>query len=249
MIRAKFGGAVRSKTTVPQVNGVLAKVLCHNIVVLIQSMFELDIVPVFWGQGLLEQIGRSDKPSPIRKVPKMTITRFPQEFGCYRYKLQVEEIGLSGKDNRGEVVFVMRNPATTCEERDLIIEGHRTRKLCVKFAKGEGYGTLTEVNLFAYRAKDEKALFEAFKQGVDVVGPEENDQTIREVVTAADKVVVAWGNIDGGRQFRELANEQAKKIEEFLRSLDKEVCCLGRNSDESPMQLTARKPWELQPWP
>ena len=55
MIKAKFGGAIRSKTTVAQVNEVLAKILCHNIVVLIQSMFELGIMPVFWGQGLLEQ--------------------------------------------------------------------------------------------------------------------------------------------------------------------------------------------------
>ena len=47
MVRAKFGGAVRSKTTVPQVSEVLAKVLCHDIVVLIQSMFELDIAPLF----------------------------------------------------------------------------------------------------------------------------------------------------------------------------------------------------------
>ena len=55
MVKAKFGGAVRSKTTVAQVNEVLAKILCQNIVVLIQSMFELGIMPVFWDQGLLEQ--------------------------------------------------------------------------------------------------------------------------------------------------------------------------------------------------
>ena len=58
MVKAKFGGAVRSKTTVAQVNEVLAKILCHNIVVLIQSMFELGIMPVFWDQGHLEQNGQ-----------------------------------------------------------------------------------------------------------------------------------------------------------------------------------------------
>ena len=39
----------------------------------------------------------------------MNITRCPEEFGCYRYKLQIEGICLSGKDDRGQVVFVMFN--------------------------------------------------------------------------------------------------------------------------------------------
>ena len=43
MIKAKFGGRVRSKTPTAQVNEVLCKVLCHNICVLIQSMYELGI--------------------------------------------------------------------------------------------------------------------------------------------------------------------------------------------------------------
>ena len=47
MVKAKFGGFVRAKTPVAQVNEVLCKVLCHNIVVLIQSMYELGIDPTF----------------------------------------------------------------------------------------------------------------------------------------------------------------------------------------------------------
>ena len=46
MIKAKFGPAVRSKTPVAQINEALAKVLCHNIVVLIHSIYELGIEPV-----------------------------------------------------------------------------------------------------------------------------------------------------------------------------------------------------------
>ena len=46
MIKAKFGPAVRSKTPVAQVNEALAKILCHNIVVLIHSIYELGIEPV-----------------------------------------------------------------------------------------------------------------------------------------------------------------------------------------------------------
>jgi transposase len=43
MIKSKFGDSVRSKTKVAQMNEVLCKILCHNICVLIQSMFEFEI--------------------------------------------------------------------------------------------------------------------------------------------------------------------------------------------------------------
>lgn len=48
MIKAKFGGSVRSKSPVAQVNEVLLKVLCHNICVLLQSIGELGIEANFW---------------------------------------------------------------------------------------------------------------------------------------------------------------------------------------------------------
>ncbi len=49
MIKSKFGDSVRSKTEVAQVNEVLLKVLCHNICVVIQEMFELGIKLDFFG--------------------------------------------------------------------------------------------------------------------------------------------------------------------------------------------------------
>ena len=51
MVKAKFGGSVRAKTPTAQVNEALLKFLCHNIVVLIQSIYELDIEPAFWADG------------------------------------------------------------------------------------------------------------------------------------------------------------------------------------------------------
>jgi transposase len=48
MIKAKFGASVRAKTPTAQVNEVLCKVLCHNICVLIQSIYELGLEPTFW---------------------------------------------------------------------------------------------------------------------------------------------------------------------------------------------------------
>jgi len=47
MIKAKFGGAVRAKSPVAQVNEVLCKVLEHNLCCLLQSIYELNLDPVF----------------------------------------------------------------------------------------------------------------------------------------------------------------------------------------------------------
>ena len=47
MIKAKFGGFVRSKLPVAQTNEVLCKILCHNICCLIQSMYELGVEVAF----------------------------------------------------------------------------------------------------------------------------------------------------------------------------------------------------------
>ena len=62
MIKAKFGPSVRSKTPVAQVNEALAKVLCHNICVLILSIDEFDIATEF---GL-----------PVEKRPPVQPTMF-----------------------------------------------------------------------------------------------------------------------------------------------------------------------------
>lgn len=52
MLKRKFGERLRSKTETSQKNELLAKVLCHNICVLISSMFELGIDPQFWQNRL-----------------------------------------------------------------------------------------------------------------------------------------------------------------------------------------------------
>ncbi len=59
MIKAKFGGAVRSKTPVAQVNEVLVKVLCHNICVLVQSWYELGVEATFGTESaVVPEVGR-----------------------------------------------------------------------------------------------------------------------------------------------------------------------------------------------
>ena len=51
MIKSKFGERLKSKTTTAQVNEALCKVLCHNLCVVIQSMYELGIEPEFMSEA------------------------------------------------------------------------------------------------------------------------------------------------------------------------------------------------------
>lgn len=65
MIKRKFGDAVRSKTDTAIKNEVLAKVVCHNLVVVIHEMHELGINPGF-------TLAPKDEPEP-------RVVRFPGE--------------------------------------------------------------------------------------------------------------------------------------------------------------------------
>lgn len=50
MIKAKFGGYLRSKTFTAQANEALCKILCHNLCCLIQSAYELGTEATFWSE-------------------------------------------------------------------------------------------------------------------------------------------------------------------------------------------------------
>ena len=47
MIKSKFGDKVRAKSDTAMINEVLMRVLCHNVCVLIRTMYALGITPVF----------------------------------------------------------------------------------------------------------------------------------------------------------------------------------------------------------
>ena len=75
------------------------------------------------------------------------------------------------------------------------------------------------------------------------MGPE-NDRLMRVAVMGADMVVVAWRDTNRNRLFR----EQSQRVTDFLRSLDKQIHCLGNISYSSPKH-PARGTNRLQPWP
>lgn len=49
-LKAKFGGRLRGKTARAQFNEMLCKAVCHNVCVLIHSMYESGINPTSWGE-------------------------------------------------------------------------------------------------------------------------------------------------------------------------------------------------------
>ena len=118
----------------------------------------------------------------------MNITRYPERFGDYRYRLSVEFTDQDDEYNGGNLVFIMRNPATVLEESDLT-DGSPTRRRLIKFARDGGYKAMTELNLFAYRSCRKEGLSKAVRdQGISPVGPE-NDRVISEAVQEADRAI------------------------------------------------------------
>ena len=59
MIKAKFRDSVRARSDEGMMNEAMAKILAHNIVVLIQSHIELGIEPIFWGESDTTALGRA----------------------------------------------------------------------------------------------------------------------------------------------------------------------------------------------
>jgi hypothetical protein len=103
------------------------------------------------------------------------------DCGQYRYQL-----GRTWDD--GPIArFIMLNPSTADAEVD-----DPTIRRCISFAKREGAGAISVVNLFAYRATKPADMMRAS----DPVGPDNNDH-LREWVGHefgfSKLVIAAWG--------------------------------------------------------
>jgi transposase len=56
MIKRKFGERLRTKTETAQTNELLCKILCHNLCVVIQSMYELGVTVTFGSESSLDSL-------------------------------------------------------------------------------------------------------------------------------------------------------------------------------------------------
>lgn len=76
MIKANFGDYVRGRDERARVNEALAKVLCHNLCVLIQSIYELGLEPKF--EGVINPDEPADAPEGPKSVAGGRIVVAPQ---------------------------------------------------------------------------------------------------------------------------------------------------------------------------
>lgn len=135
-------------------------------------------------------------------------------IGPYRYYLERQ-----WDDNKPLLPFMMLNPSTADAEQD-----DATIRKCIGFAERGGYGGVSVVNLFAYRATDPMDLWEAQRHGTNIVGPSNNYAYLEYL---QGFVVCAWGSQATG-------HERVKQVMEGLKHSSIKTYCLKLNADGSP---------------
>jgi hypothetical protein len=116
----------------------------------------------------------------------------------YRYELTRVWVDPPASAELQMATFVMLNPSRADASVD-----DPTLGRCVEFAKREGMRGVRLINLYAYRATSPQTMWAAQQEGVNIVGPE-NDDTIQHVAAASltydSPFIVAWGaGADPGR--------------------------------------------------
>lgn len=136
--------------------------------------------------------------------------------GVYRY-------ALTRQWSPGKVcAWVMLNPSTADAHED-----DATIRRCIGFSKAWGFGGLTVVNLFAYRATDPRELDRLDREGiVSIIGPG-NDEYI--AAAARDRLtVLAWGA-------HPLVRLRAQPVIDLVTDSGATVACLGLTARGHPL--------------
>ncbi len=137
------------------------------------------------------------------------------------------------------VLWLLLNPSTADETID-----DPTIRRAIGFSKREGYGSLTLLNLFAYRATDPKDM----KAAEDPVG-EANDSVILGHAIDYQQVICAWG-VHG--TFRGRAQEVVAMLSDREQTTGRVVTlsCLGKTKHghpKHPLYLRNDTPLETYP--
>lgn len=149
--------------------------------------------------------------------------------GVYRYELTRFWCD-PGAFLQRAATFVMLNPSTA----DATVDDPTIQR-CMAFARTWGLDGIRVVNLYAFRASQPSAMWDAFAAGVDIVGPD-NERTIRRVLVRANNedvpVTVAWGNHGALGRVQWLV-AQAREVGARLQ-------CLGTTQSGAPKHPLAR---------
>lgn len=164
------------------------------------------------------------------------IARFSDD-DVYRYLLTRE--GLVPGSSR-VLVSIGLNPSTADA-----FKPDQTINKDIGFARRWGCGRLWKLNAKAFRTKSPAIMRRAEKNGVDVVGRPENDETIRAALEEFKRhggtVVVSWGaNLDDARQ---------REMFDLITAAGVTPMCLGFNDNGSPThELYIPYATPLVPW-
>lgn len=132
------------------------------------------------------------------------------------------------------VTWVCLNPSTADATTD-----DATIRTMLGFSRLWGMGSLTVVNLYAFRSVDPRDLATA----TDPVGPG-NEEALLEWICAAHVVVAGWGAHRGPGLPARVA-----VVRGMAAAAGRDLQCLGRNSDGSPKHpLYLARATPLVPW-
>jgi hypothetical protein len=148
--------------------------------------------------------------------------------GTYRYTLdRVWDASLP------TALFIMLNPSTA----DASVDDPTIRR-CISFAKREGCGALTVVNLFALRSTNPDAL----TTHPDPVGPDNDTHIALALGKQPEVAIAAWGA-------HPFTRARAEAVAALLAPVW-QVNCLGTTKSGDPRHpLYVRGDQPLQPWP
>lgn len=163
---------------------------------------------------------------------------------CGRYRYELGRRALGG---HGRMVMLLCNPSTA-GRKDPAAEDNTSRR-CKGFAVRERSDELVLINPFAFSATEPDKLAEAWLEGRDIVGPD-NDRTIAEWAARADLLVIGCGAPPGRKAFKEAFRE---RIAELVRGplAGRELLCLGLTDEGWPRHPrllrndAPLKPWEM----
>lgn len=149
---------------------------------------------------------------------------------CEAYRYELTRVWDTGGQ---KALFVMLNPSTATETQN-----DATVERCERRARALGFGAFRVTNIFAYRAKDPKAM----RKVADPIGPA-NDTAIANGAVWANRIICAWG-----RHGTHMDRGQA--VERLLRATENSLWHLGLTQGGQPKHpLYIGYDRQPAPWP